>query len=220
MVQRWRFSILIRRSHQFFHPECIRPERSRTRLDNLLPSCLSLIPPISPRETQIGYNFHRMLETNPLNQIQNYLKISETISTSGQPLEPHFKEIGRAGFEVVINLAPSSIPNELELCRESGLAYVHIPVKWQEPRQDQLLKFFSFLSVNGEFRIFVHCTNNMRTSVFIYLYRILINHEIEGNCRADLLKIWNPDETWQGFIENSLKELKGKARIIQWPFEW
>jgi protein tyrosine phosphatase (PTP) superfamily phosphohydrolase (DUF442 family) len=160
------------------------------------------------------------MDNDPLEDIQDYLRISDTIATSGQPSEEQFKLIRNAGFEVVINLSPSAVANELEIVKENQMAYVQIPVKWQEPRQDQLVKFFNFLSVNGEFRIFVHCARNMRVSVFIYLYRILINHEPEDICREDMLKIWQPDEVWQSFIDQSLVDLKGKARIVQWPYEW
>ena len=35
----------------------------------------------------------------------NYLKLSESIATSGQPSEAQFAEIAQAGYQLVINLA-------------------------------------------------------------------------------------------------------------------
>lgn len=164
------------------------------------------------------------MNNDPLSVIQNYLRISDTITTAGQPIPPQFKLIREAGFEVVINLSTSTAPgallNELDLVQENQMAYVYIPVAWQEPRQENLVKFFSFLSINQEFCIFCHCSNNMRVSVFVYLYRILMNHESEEECHKDLLKIWTPNKVWQSFIDRMLIELKGKVKIVQWPLEW
>ena len=45
-------------------------------------------------------------EKNSLKGIYNYLRISENLTTSGQPSENQFALIKDAGYNTVINLAP------------------------------------------------------------------------------------------------------------------
>ncbi|OGO36913.1 MAG: hypothetical protein A2W35_09915 [Chloroflexi bacterium RBG_16_57_11] len=48
----------------------------------------------------------RCVIINPmLDDKYNYLKLSESIATSGQPSEAQFAEIAQAGYQLVINLA-------------------------------------------------------------------------------------------------------------------
>ncbi|OUU06538.1 MAG: hypothetical protein CBB90_00745, partial [Gammaproteobacteria bacterium TMED30] len=67
-----------------------------------------------------------------LNQIFNYQKIDDQLSTSGQPSEGEFELIKGAGFQTVINLAPhdaeNSLRDEAGLLRNLSLDYIHIPV--------------------------------------------------------------------------------------------
>jgi hypothetical protein len=41
----------------------------------------------------------------------------------------------------------------------------------------------------------------MRVSAFMYLYRIIHEHINTEEAKQDLQKIWQPNETWQQFIE-------------------
>src|SRR5688500_152696 len=72
-----------------------------------------------------------------LENIRDYLRLDDRLSTSGMPQAAQFADIGRAGFEVVINLAlPTSddaLPNEGELVTRAGMTYVHIPVNFEKP---------------------------------------------------------------------------------------
>ena len=46
-----------------------------------------------------------------------------------------------------------------------------------------------------------HCKLNWRGSAFVYLYRVTQLNEADEIARADMDKIWQPDETWQAFID-------------------
>jgi protein tyrosine phosphatase (PTP) superfamily phosphohydrolase (DUF442 family) len=69
--------------------------------------------------------------SEPLQQILNFLPVTEDLGTAGQPAPEQFRSIAAAGHEVVINLAmPDStgaLPDEAELVQQQGLAYIHIP---------------------------------------------------------------------------------------------
>ena len=148
---------------------------------------------------------------DPLEAITNYVKISDDLSTAGQIAYDQIEALKEAGFEVVINLAPArDDANGMEgfLVVEQGMSYIHIPVSWQAPSQRDLQLFFDVMEANKDRKVFVHCFANMRVSAFVYLYRTLKEGITHEQARADLEKIWKPEELaqWGAFIETAQAE--------------
>jgi protein tyrosine phosphatase (PTP) superfamily phosphohydrolase (DUF442 family) len=143
-----------------------------------------------------------------LDNILNFVQISETIATAGQPTEAQLTEIKNAGYQTVVNLAlttsTNALPNEQEIVESQGMHYVHIPVVWEKPTQDNLDRFFEVMHENANRKVFVHCAMNMRVSAFVYLYRRIQEGLTDELARQDLHKVWIPNETWQCFIDWSL----------------
>jgi protein tyrosine phosphatase (PTP) superfamily phosphohydrolase (DUF442 family) len=148
---------------------------------------------------------------NPaLQAIHNYIQISDKIATAGQPTESQFADIHNAGYEVVVNLAmPNStnaIAHEQDLVEAEGMEYIHLPVVWEEPKLEDIDRFFLTLKQNADRPVFVHCALNMRVSAFIYLYR-RIKHQVSDEiAKPDMNRIWEPNETWQAFIDRVLAQ--------------
>lgn len=145
-----------------------------------------------------------------LHDIRNYLPISPTLGTAGQPTAEQFRAVAEAGYTDVINLALSTsdhaIPNEAELAAVLGMTHFHIPVVWEAPTAGDFQIFARVMNLNRERRVFVHCALNMRVSAFVYLYRVLHLGEEEAIARVDLHRIWQPNPTWQGFIDDRLTQ--------------
>ena len=143
-----------------------------------------------------------------VHQILNYLPISDTLATAGQPVRQQFSEIKAAGYDLVINLAmpdsPNALPDEAELVAAHGMEYVHIPVVWERPTADDLERFFDVMAANESRKTFVHCALNMRVSVFVYLYRVLRQAVPPDVAREPMHKIWQPDPVWSRFLGDSL----------------
>jgi protein tyrosine phosphatase (PTP) superfamily phosphohydrolase (DUF442 family) len=136
----------------------------------------------------------------------NKYKVYDWLWSSGQLSEADIHNLPGLGIEVVINLAlPTSttaLDNEASLVTGLGMAYVHLPVVWEQPKVEQ---FEQFAGVMGAFkgkRIWVHCAMNMRVSAFIYLYRKLVLGENEEDAAYPMRAIWQPDDTWQKFIDD------------------
>lgn len=143
-----------------------------------------------------------------LEDIQAYLEISETLSTSGQVGYDEIGSIKEAGFEVVVNLAPADEErNSREgfLVTQQGMSYIHIPVSWENPSQRDLRLFFDVMEANEDRKVFVHCFANMRVSAFVYLYRTLQMGTSEEDALTDLHEIWDPHELeqWSAFIKTA-----------------
>ena len=144
--------------------------------------------------------------------IYNYLKISESIATSGQPTKEQFSAIKDSGYQTIVNLAlPTStnaLPDEKQVVENLGMQYVHIPVIWENPTLEDLEQFFSVMKANATQKTFVHCAANMRVSAFMYLYRRIHDCMSDREAKKYLDRIWQPNETWQKFIAQVLEHYK------------
>ncbi|NEP09134.1 MAG: phosphatase [Symploca sp. SIO2C1] len=144
---------------------------------------------------------------NSLASIYNFLSLSDLIATAGQPTEEQLVSIAHHGYQVVVNLAlPTSdhaLPNERTTVESHSMEYVEIPVVWENPTLQDLEHFFEVMEVHQTRKVFVHCVANKRVSVFMYLYRRLKGRFDETTMKGDLLKIWEPNDVWQQFIQQA-----------------
>jgi protein tyrosine phosphatase (PTP) superfamily phosphohydrolase (DUF442 family) len=84
------------------------------------------------------------------------------------------------------------------------MEYVHIPVVWEDPGDDDLDRFFRTMAQARGRKVFVHCVVNWRVSCFVYLYRVVELGIAMKRAEQSLLRIWKPEPVWQGFLERSL----------------
>jgi protein tyrosine phosphatase (PTP) superfamily phosphohydrolase (DUF442 family) len=147
-----------------------------------------------------------------MEDIYNFLKISDTIATSGQPTLEQFSAIKKAGYQVIVNIAlpesPNALKDEKQIVESQGMQYVHIPVVWENPTIENVKEFFSVMEANTDKKVFVHCAANMRVSAFMYLYRHLHQGISDEDAKKDLQEIWIPNEIWQNFIEQVISMKK------------
>lgn len=145
-----------------------------------------------------------------LDDIYNYLPVSDTISTSGQPTQAQFALVQAAGFHHVVNLAPhdaeNAIADEPGVLSGLGIKYTHIPVNFAEPTDADFEDFVTRMqALEGE-KVWVHCAANMRVSAFIYRYRREILGVADQVARRDLNQIWEPFGVWKGFVDPALRK--------------
>lgn len=147
-----------------------------------------------------------------ITDITNYLEIYPWLGTAGMIRVDQIKSIADAGYQAVINLAldesPGSISDERELVTSFGMKYIHIPVVWESPQISDVEQFFLIMQQLKGLKVFVHCVLNMRVSVFVYLYRVIHLKEDPEVAYLDLLKIWQPDKTWQDQVDRAMQEFK------------
>ena len=144
-------------------------------------------------------------EGNTIEDTYNYLKIADSLTTSGQPTEKQFHLIKKSNYETVINLAPTSVlENSLKteqlLLQELEIEYIHIPVDFKNPTEEDFQKFSNCLQASQDQKVWVHCAANARVSAFIYRYRCSVLGEDEEMAKIDLQKIWEPIGVWKKFI--------------------
>lgn len=145
-----------------------------------------------------------------IEDIYNFLPLTESLLSSGMPTAEQMSDVARAGVQVVINLAlPTSeraLPNEAELVESLGIAYINIPVEWERPTRLNLDDFMNVMDSHKDSKMLVHCQANYRATGFITLYRVLRLGWKPDDAFQDLRRIWNPDEypVWSKFIDDNL----------------
>ena len=141
---------------------------------------------------------------------ENTHQVFDWLWSSGQLSAKDILSLRSLGVDVVVNLAlPTSsnaLPGEAEQITRQGLAYVQIPVEWENPMPEQFAQFAGVLNTFRDRKVWVHCAKNMRVSVFIYLYRRLVLGDAEGQARFPMREVWKPNDIWQGFIERVLEK--------------
>ena len=139
-----------------------------------------------------------------IEDIFNYYQLSSTLSTSGQPTAIQFRAIRDAGFKTIINLLPENTENalahEADLVKELGMAYIHIPVHFLRPTEEDFRRFTTAMQTVSHEKTWVHCAANARASAFIYRYRTAILGEDPDIAKWDVREIWEPYLTWRKFI--------------------
>jgi len=107
-------------------------------------------------------------------EIFNYVKVNDQLSTAGQPTEDQLRDAAAEGFTTIINLAPVNPPytppDEAGLARELGLTYVYIPVAWNNPTDADFAAFEQAMDEMTGGRTLIHCAANFRVTAFYSLY--------------------------------------------------
>jgi uncharacterized protein (TIGR01244 family) len=137
--------------------------------------------------------------------IYNWRRLDERITTSGQPTEPQLADIQALGVRAVVNLGlhthEKALPDEAASVSRLGMTYIHIPVDFQDPTEQDFEQFCSAMADLRDIPVHVHCIANYRVSAFLYRYRRDVLGMQDTQARADLEAIWRPDGVWADFVD-------------------
>jgi hypothetical protein len=92
--------------------------------------------------------------TSAISETRNFRALGTTLLTSGQPNEDQLADAARQGCTVVINLALHDDPryslrDEPATVRDLGMQYIHIPVQFANPTEENLLAFCAAMDTHG-----------------------------------------------------------------------
>lgn len=136
--------------------------------------------------------------------IRDYVRVSETLSTGGQPTAGQLRSLVGEGFVAVVNLGlldPTyCLDDEAGLVASFGMEYQHISVEFADPREAQLLEFAALMDRLAERKTFVHCAANKRVSCFVALYKESREGWSAERADAFVRRVWEPDAVWSVFL--------------------
>jgi uncharacterized protein (TIGR01244 family) len=139
--------------------------------------------------------------------IYNWRRLDDRITTSGQPTEQQLADIPALGVRHIINLGlhthEKALPDEAASVGRLGMTYIHIPVNFQNPTDEDFAKFCVAMEQLKAVPVHVHCIANYRVSAFFYRYRRDVLGMNEAGARAEMEQVWHPEGVWAAFIGRS-----------------
>jgi len=148
--------------------------------------------------------------------IYNFIKVSDQISTGGQPTEDQLRSAAAEGFTTVINLATlderSSLKDEAGLVGSLGMHYTHIPVDWENPKEIDFEAFERTMKQLPPGKTMLHCAANYRVTAFYALYAQKNLGWSEVQAEAFRLQIWKGSHypVWEEFIKKMRAKITNK----------
>ena len=147
--------------------------------------------------------------------IYNWRRLDDRITTSGQPTEPQLAEIHALGVRHIVNLglhtSEKALPDEAVSVGRLGMTYIHIPVDFQNPTDQDFEQFCSVMKRLNDVPIHVHCIANYRVSAFCYRYRRDVLGMDETQARSEMEAIWHPEGVWAAFVDREARALNTES---------
>jgi protein tyrosine phosphatase (PTP) superfamily phosphohydrolase (DUF442 family) len=142
--------------------------------------------------------------------IYNYVEYSDAFSSGGMPTKKQLEDASKEGFGRIVYIAFSdhedSLPDEDRLVKSLGMQYLQIPVDWDAPRPEDFYLLAGAMQRAPDTRTLLHCQANFRASAFSFLYRVVNLGVPVATAKADMNKVWTPNETWTKFLLTILEE--------------
>lgn len=140
----------------------------------------------------------------------NVVPISAQLVTSGQPTAGALAKLKEQGFDAVIYLAPTTVPDavadEKSIVEKQGLTWVNIPINFQQPTAADVQQFVDTVNSMAGKKILVHCQINMRASSMVFLYRSIVKKEAPEKAYEAVIKVWSPSGVWKELIAAQLAQ--------------
>jgi uncharacterized protein (TIGR01244 family) len=102
-------------------------------------------------------------------------RVSEEISTAGQPSDEELEQIRDAGFKTVLNLRP---PEEGSLAEKPkvealGMTYVNIPITPETITEEKVQRFSEIVADPANKPLLIHCASGNRVGGLWFIHRAL-----------------------------------------------
>ena len=108
--------------------------------------------------------------------IRNFLQVTPTFCTGGQPRPEHFAELKSRGIKAVLNLRTPGehrADEEKAAVEAAGLKYFNIPVNYREPSNADVDTFLELTDEEANRPMFIHCTAAIRVGAFWLIRRVV-----------------------------------------------
>jgi uncharacterized protein (TIGR01244 family) len=110
--------------------------------------------------------------------MENVQKISDEITTAGQPSADDLRELAGQGFRTVVNLRMPDEPgvaDEERIVEGQGLNYASIPVSPETLDDAAVQRFVNTIASEGRVPALVHCKSGGRAGMMTLLYMAVQN---------------------------------------------
>ncbi len=94
-----------------------------------------------------------------------------------------------------------ALPDEAATVDRLGMTYIHIPVDFQNPTEQDFQQFCAVMERLKDVPVHVHCIANARVSAFFYRFRRDVLGMDEAQARAEMEAVWQPKDVWVEFVK-------------------
>ena len=108
--------------------------------------------------------------------IRNFLQVTPSFCTGGQPRPEHFAQLKKNGVKAVLNLRTPGehrAEEEKTAVEAAGLKYFNIPVVYREPADADVDAFLKITDDEANRPMFIHCTAAIRVGAFWLIRRVV-----------------------------------------------
>lgn len=138
--------------------------------------------------------------------IQNYFAYNDKLASGAQPSEKEIQDLKEDGFEVIVNISPSStrnaLANEASLAEQQNFDYIHFPVDCSNLRPIHYQTFEGIMNGTNGKKVFVHCGGNIKSSNLIHMYQVIAKGVDEGQSLETLYQIQTPEQKWFDYFKS------------------
>lgn len=146
-----------------------------------------------------------------LSRISSFKAISENLAVGGQPAEPYFATLRKAGFGLIIHIETegvgSIVTREDLLVLENEMLYEKITIDFNRPNVEDFLYLAQLLHKFRKLRVYVHCTAGYCSSALILPY-LMMNYGWSLNEALESVVSWNIPAHWQEAISTAIETLE------------
>jgi protein tyrosine phosphatase (PTP) superfamily phosphohydrolase (DUF442 family) len=111
--------------------------------------------------------------------ISNFDMVSPEILRGAEPSDDALEQLAKHGVKTVVDLRMDGKGCEHEnvYAHRLGLQYVHIPMGFSKPKNEQIVAFLNTLNNKANLPVFVHCHQGAdRTGTLLGIYRVVKNN--------------------------------------------
>jgi protein tyrosine phosphatase (PTP) superfamily phosphohydrolase (DUF442 family) len=139
----------------------------------------------------------------------NIVPITDRLTTAGQPTAASLAALKDEGYGAVIYLAPPTVPDavkdEPKLVQDQGIAFVNIPIQFDNPTPADFDAFAAALASTSGRKVLVHCQVNLRASSMVFLHRVIVGKEPAEKAYDSVKRVWVPNRVWKAYIVSMLR---------------
>ncbi len=136
--------------------------------------------------------------------VMNFHRIDDSLASGGHFTDGGLGKIQAQGVELIIDLRPEPPEGQRKRVQAAGIEWAHVPMEWKAPKAEDFEKFAQVLKANPDAHILIQCAANYRASSMTFLHRVIHLGEPPEQAREALLSVWEPNETWQAYIDKIL----------------
>lgn len=138
----------------------------------------------------------------------NLTRVSERLTTSGQPSAHWFDSAEGRSFNAVVHLWSSSagdLPfNEAVIVGQHGQLYIFQAIDFSRPNEHDLASFLQVMRSFKDSKVLVHCQLNLLSSSMVFLYEAIDGKRAITDAFRDVERIWFPNAVWRNYLRTSL----------------